>query len=301
MCRSSRYIAIVLAALPIACHSIQTPLVARAYPPLRSSFDAELQAALDHGLRELGFWDAVSHGKLSVVVVTEITDPYEPEVAVQNPDQMMYAASLPKIAILLGAFVQIERGEMELDDPTRTSLTRMIRNSSNVEATRVLRQVGIENLAEILQSDRYRLYDPETGGGLWVGKEYGSAPAWKRDPLRGLSHGATAMQTARFYYLLETDRLVSPELSVEMQEILSDPAVEHKFVRGLKDRPEARIRRKSGTWREHHADSGVIDRGRHRYIAVALVEHPHGEQWLRQLIVRIDEFMDERHPDPEEQ
>jgi hypothetical protein len=40
-----------------------------------------------------------------------------------------------KIAILLGAFVQIENGKMVLDETTRTALTQMIRNSSNKAAT----------------------------------------------------------------------------------------------------------------------------------------------------------------------
>ena len=270
------------------------------YPALRNSHDPELQAALDSTLKELGFWKATRNGSLRIVIV-DITNLHAPEVAEHNSEQMVYAASLPKVAILLGAFVRIESGDMELDEQTRHSMTRMIRNSSNVEATRVLRQVGFERLAEILQSDRYRLYDPKWGGGLWVGREYGPGPTWKRDPIHGISHGASAMQAARFYYLLETEQLVSPELNREMSEILSDPAVRHKFVAGLKDRPEASIRRKSGTWQEHHADSGVIDRGRHRYIAVALVEHPSGEQWLRRLIARIDELMEERHPDPKEQ
>jgi hypothetical protein len=36
----------------------------------------------------------------------------------------------------------------------------MIRYSSNADATRILHQVGFERLAAILQSDRFRLYDP---------------------------------------------------------------------------------------------------------------------------------------------
>ena len=294
MTRLCAVLGIVLGVL--GCQSL--PFQSSGYPPLRESNDPGLQEALDGSLKELGLWQAGRSGQLRIVVV-DITDLRRPEVAAQNPDQMVYAASLPKVAILLGAFVQIESGDMELDEQARSSMTRMIRNSSNVEATRVLRQVGFERLAEILRSDRYRLYDPKWGGGLWVGKEYGPAPRWRGDPIHGISHGASAMQVARFYYLLETERLVSHELNLEMSEILSEPVVHHKFVAGLKDRPEASIRRKSGTWREHHADSGVIDRGRHRYIAVALVEHPHGEQWLRRLIVRIDELMEERHPDPE--
>jgi hypothetical protein len=110
----------------------------------------------------------------------------------------------------------------------------MIRNSSNPAATAILNQVGIAELTVILQSDRFRLYDPEFNGGLWVGKDYSGGLVWKRDPLHNISHGATAMQVARFYYLLATDRLVSPELGKEMREILSKTSIHHKFVRGLK-------------------------------------------------------------------
>jgi beta-lactamase class A len=53
-------------------------------------------------------------------------------------------------------------------------------------------------------SPRYRLYDPRHYGGLWVGKDYAKSGLWRRDPLHNLSHGATAMQVARFYYLLKT-------------------------------------------------------------------------------------------------
>ena len=72
----------------------------------------------------------------------------------------------------------------------------------------------------ILRSERFRLYDPLVNGGLWVGKEYGKSPAYERDPLHNLSHAATAIQTARFYYLLETNQLVSPQLSRTMKRML---------------------------------------------------------------------------------
>ena len=138
-------------------------------------------------------------------------------MAYANPNEMMYAASLPKIAILLGAFERINSGEMTLNEATRDKLALMIRNSSNHAATEMLNKVGKSYLADLLQSPRYRLYDPARNGGLWVGKEYAKSGAWKRDPLHNLSHGATALQVARFYYLLQTGQLVSPELSRQMK------------------------------------------------------------------------------------
>ena len=142
-----------------------------------------------------------------------------PKVAGVNLDVMLYAASLPKIAILLGAFVQIEHGQMPLNDQTRAEFTRMIRNSSNKAATAVLNRVGFENLAEILQSEKYRLYDPKHNGGLWVGRDYSGGPLWKRDPLNNISHGATVMQAARFYFLAETGRLVSRKYFADLSEM----------------------------------------------------------------------------------
>jgi beta-lactamase class A len=172
---------------------------------------------------------------------------------------------------------------MALDGGTRDALTRMIRHSSNQAATAMLRRVGKDRLLEVLRSDRFRLYDPQVNGGLWVGKEYGKSPAYRRDPLYNLSHAATAMQAARFYYLLASGRLVSPGLARDMKEILSRPGIAHKFVKGLAGFPAARIYRKSGTWRDWHADSVLVEEGRHRYILIGLAEDPDGGRWLTEL------------------
>jgi beta-lactamase class A len=148
----------------------------------------------------------------------------------------------------------------------------MIRNSSNKDATTILKRVGFKDLAEILQSPKYRLYDPDQNGGLWVGRDYSGGPVWKREPLHNISHGATAMQVARFYFLAVTGRLISKKYLSDFAEIMSNPNIQHKFVKGIKKyNPDAEIYRKSGTWKEFHADSGVIvDRkNRFQYIIMA--------------------------------
>jgi beta-lactamase class A len=236
-------------------------------PELGESCDPRLQKALENRLGSLQLKKATTLKDLSVVIV-DITDISEPRMAYVNPNEMMYAASLPKIAILLGAF------------------------EKNTAASDILGRVGMDYLADLLQSPRYRLYDPEKNGGIWVGKEYGKAPAWQRDPLHNLSHGATALQVARFYYLLETGQLVSPELSKLMKSILADPAHEHKFVKGLKDvQPDSEIFRKSGTWGPYHSDSAIVEHHGRRYIAVALAKSTRGEQWLQKLIVALDDII----------
>ena len=258
---------------------------------LGESCDPRLQKELETRLSLLHLKKAAARKNLSIVVV-DITDIDDPRMAYVNPNLMMYAASLPKIAILLGAFEKIASGEMRLDDRTLAKLKLMIRNSSNQAASEILDRVGMDYLAQLLQSPRYRLYDPEKNGGLWVGKEYSKAPAWQRDPLHHLSHGATALQVARFYYLLETGQLVSPELSKLMKSILAKPAIEHKFVKGLKDRQDdLHIYRKSGTWGRFHSDSAIIEHHGRRYIAVALAKSAQGERWLQELIVALDDII----------
>ncbi|MDX1763818.1 MAG: serine hydrolase [bacterium] len=261
------------------------------YPSLLGCSDPVLQQGLESCVADLGLEDAVRDKSLCVALV-DITDLNAPRLAALNGDEMKYAASLPKIALLLGAFEKSAQGDLELDEKTCDTLTCMIRNSSNSAATQILNRIGADYLAGLLQSPRYRLYDRERNGGLWVGKEYGRGPAWKRDPLHNISHGATALQVARFYYLLETGRLVSPEKSRQMKEMLGRTAIQHKFVKGLAQaKPGSAIYRKSGTWRQFHADSAIIERDNHRYIAVALAENPQGGDWLTRLIIGMDDLI----------
>ena len=292
---------IVVLFLIVSCRDLP-PEKAQApkYPSLWESFDPDFNRALETALKKefQGEYKQAVENKKAAFVVVDITDLQHPKVAGVNPDVMLYAASMPKIAILLGAFVKIERGEIPLNEETRAELTRMIRRSSNEDATAVLNRVGIENLAEILQSEKYRLYDPKHNGGLWVGRDYSGGPVWKRDPLHNISHGATAMQAARFYYLAATGRLISERYLPDFVEIMSNPGIEHKFVKGIKkSNPDAKIYRKSGTWQEFHADSGVIvdEEKVYKYIIVALVEHPAGADGLARFAAVVDETIDTLH------
>ncbi len=255
---------------------------AQEYPKLRESIDPDLQERLEQLVREQGLLRAVRKERLALALA-DISDPRQPRVAAVNGDVMQYAASLPKIAILLAAFVQIEQGKLELDAALEADMTRMIRHSGNRAATRVLELVGRKELLRILESPRFALYDRRFDGGLWVGKAYAKRGAYRRDPLHNISHGATAMQVARFYYLLDTNRLVGPALTSKMKEILSEPAINHKFVKGLANWQEIKLYRKSGTWKQFHADSVLVEYGPHKVVMVGLVRDPRGGQWLDRL------------------
>jgi len=267
------------------------------YPDLRDSHDPELQAQLDAALDEKRyplFWKGVRNRKLSVVVA-DITDPHHPKVAWYNPDLMLYAASVPKVAIALGALVEIERGKLKLDDKLRGQLIRMIKNSSNRDATAVLNRVGMDRLQEILTDERYgKLYDPAHGGGLWVGKPYAKSGPVRRDPLKKLSHGASAMQAARLYYGIVTGTILNHKYLPLLREMFGEPAIRHKFVKGLEGREGLKIYRKSGTWRNFHSDSGVFVRENLTYIAVAIDQHPAAGRGLVTGIQIVDDLMLER-------
>ncbi|MFQ5344326.1 MAG: serine hydrolase [Mariprofundus sp.] len=256
---------------------------------IRQYSSPDLQQRLDASIKYLHLNKAVRQKHLSIALV-DVTDPSAPSMAQINGDEMMYAASLPKIAILLAAFERIAHGELSLNKDTRETMTRMIRHSSNKDATAMIRKVGKEYINQVLASPKYKLYDPNYNGGLWVGKEYAGSAAFHRDPLHNLSHGATAMQVARFYYMLETGSLVSPTFSHEMKTILSKPGIHHKFVKGLSD-TNAKIYRKSGSWRSYHADSALIEHNGRRYIAVALAHDAKGGIWMTRLIREMDHII----------
>jgi len=101
------------------------------------------------------------------------------------------------------------------------------------------------------------------------------------------------MQVARFYYLLVTDNLVTPEHSRKMREILAGSELDHKFVRALrKIDPDAAVSRKSGSWSTYHSDSVLVEREGHSYIAVVLSNNAKGSHWLGRIITKLDALLD---------
>lgn len=244
------------------------------------------EAKLETALEELGLKQAVADGRLGIALVT--MDGLEAKsLAMANGNQMMYAASLPKIAILYGAAVAIDEGRFEPDEAQSADMVAMIRRSCNACATRVLEAIGREWLLELLQAEPYRFYDYDKGGGLWVGKDYARDGAFRRDPLQGLSHAATPWQVARWYYLLINGRLASREQTELMLEVLSDPAISHKFVGGLEGRPTDELYRKSGTWMQYHSDSMLLTAGSASFILVAMANDASGGQWLEKIAARV--------------
>ena len=261
--------------------------------PLRQLLNPSLQKQLEQKLKANKTWASLIAKKKLAVGVVDLSDSLNIKFARVNGDVMLYAASLPKLAILLAAVDALDKGKLLNSPEIESDMHRMIALSDNAASSRMIDRVGFEYIADVLQDPKYELYDPKRGGGLWVGKAFGRKGKRYPDPLMGISHGASVTQVCRFYYLLAMGKLVSHESSAQMLALLEDPELHHKFVKTY-DRivPDAVLYRKSGTWKQYHADSvliwGPVWR---RYILAALVENVNGEQILRNLIPEIESVL----------
>lgn len=286
---------VLQAAIPVPGTFMTVPLVENGdlWRPLYSLIDRRMQNRLEKALDRNPLWkNLINHQKMSVGIV-DLGNPATPRYARVNGLNMMYAASLPKIAILLAAFVSFEDGSLPETTEIYEDLSSMIRVSSNSSATRMIDRIGFEKIARVLTDHNFKFFDPERGGGLWVGKRYAKSGDRHPDPLKGLSHAASVTQVCRFYYLLASGKIINPERSSQMLAILSDPGLHHKFVGALdKCAPKAKLFRKSGTWKDWHSDSVlVVGEGWQRYILVGMVESEHGEKILRDLVPVVEDII----------
>src|SRR6185295_3417128 len=79
---------------------------------LRDRQDAGLQRDLEARVDAVDTLRALTRTRHMSVGLVDIRDPAAPRYAAINGDTMMYAASLPKIAILLAAFQAFEEGRL---------------------------------------------------------------------------------------------------------------------------------------------------------------------------------------------
>lgn len=262
--------------------------------PLTSLKNSTLQANLEKQLNANPTWKKlITHNKMSVGIV-DLSDPNQVRYASVNGDYMMYAASLPKIAILLSAMDAIEKGELKETAEVKGDMRLMISKSDNAASTRMINRLGYEKIESVMTDPKYMFYDADCGGGLWVGKRYGGGGDTNREPLKNLSHAATVDQVCRYYYLLAHGKLVNMKRSKQMLEIMGNPDLHHKFVNSIeKIAPQAKLYRKSGSWQTYHSDSILVwgnDPNR-RYILVALIDDAKGEQIIRSLVNPIEKAL----------
>lgn len=278
------------------CLTMTFPIEARFIPmpiknsdkvmPLRSLVDSKFQARFQNALNVNPNWKRLISQKKMAVGIVDLSDPNKAKFARVNGNHMMYAASLPKIAVLLAAMDAIEKGELiETSEVTR-DMRLMISKSNNQASTRMIDRLGYEKIEAVMTDDKYDLYDEAHGGGLWVGKRYGGGGDTNREPLKNLSHAASVTQVCRYYYLMANGKLVTEQRSKQMLDIMEDPDLHHKFVNTLDQvAPNATLYRKSGSWKSFHSDSVLVwgEDPNRRYILVALVDDPNGETIIREL------------------
>jgi beta-lactamase class A len=212
-------------------------------------------------------------------------------LAMIHPDREEYAASIPKIGILL-AYFQLRPGAVtNRDAQIRHELGLMVKASNNQMAARFSRALGLKQIQAVL--DSYYFYEINRGGGLWFGKHYGESGERQGSPVGDNSHAATVRQLLRYFLLLEQGKLVSPEAAQVMRDIFAAPDIPHddiKFVKGLAGR-DVQIIRKWGTWEDWFHDAAVVTGGGRHYILVALTRHPRGDDYLVALARAVDDLL----------
>ena len=249
--------------------------------------DPGLQAKLQHLDTELRAKSGMTTHQAAVGVL----DLNTLRLAMIHPDREEYAASVPKVGILLAYFELHPEAATSLNGPTRHELGLMAKASDNAMAAKFSRELGLKQIQAVL--DAYHFYDANHGGGIWVGKHYGKGDERYADPVGGHSHAATVRQLLRFFLMLEQGKLVSPAASKTMREILASPDIPHtdnKFVKGLAGR-DVQLIRKWGSWEDWRHDSAVVTGGGRHYILVALTKHPKGDEYLAALAQGVDDLM----------
>jgi beta-lactamase class A len=255
------------------------------------NFDTPVDAALQAAIVELDVKLRAKFGMNAEQSAVGVLDLNTCRLAMIRPDAIDYAASVPKIAILLAWFQLHPEAATNLDATTRHELGAMIKISDNAMAAKYSQLIGLKEIQRVLGS--YNFYDAQRGGGLWVGKHYSKAGERYGDPVANHSHAATVRQLLRYYLLLEQGKLVSPQASVTMREIFTSPDIAHlndKFVKALAGR-DVQVLRKSGWWENWFHDTAIIIGGGRHYIIVAMTHHPRGEEYLVEFARVVDDLL----------
>jgi beta-lactamase class A len=259
--------------------------------PFTLDYDTRVDVALQRQLEEIDARLREKHGMTTEQSAVGLLDLRRPRVAMIHPDRIEYAASVPKIGILLAYFALHPEAATTLDAETEHELGLMVKASSNEMAAKHSRAMGLREIQEVLNAHGF--YDATRGGGLWVGKHYGPNSERIGDPVADHSHAATVRQLLRFYWLLDQERLLSPAASRKMRALFLSPDIphdDHKFVRALAGR-DVVILRKWGSWQDYLHDTALIEGPDRKYVLVALTRHAAGDTYLEDLARAVDDVM----------
>jgi beta-lactamase class A len=254
-------------------------------------YDALINPSLQVRLEKIDADLRGKYGMTTAQTAVGVLDLNTLRLAMIHPDRGEYAASVPKVGILLAYFQMHPEAATNLNAQTRHELGLMAKVSNNEMAAKFSRELGLKQIQAVLNS--YHFYDTNHGGGIWVGKHYGQGDERYGDPIGDNSHAATVRQLLRYFLMLERGKLVSPAASKTMREIFASPDIPHddiKFVKGLEGR-DVQIIRKWGSWEDWFHDTAVVTGGGRHYILVGLTKHPKGDEYLVDLAKAVDDLM----------
>jgi beta-lactamase class A len=286
--------ALVLSLICFVTNSISSP----SNPALDSytlGYDAPVDPALQSGLEKIDASLRAKYGMTTEQTAVGLLDLNTLRLAMIHPDREEYAASIPKIGILLAYFQLHPEAATNLNPETWHELGLMAKASNNEMAAKFSHELGLKPIQAVINS--YDLYNTNHGGGIWVGKHYGQGHERYGDPIGDNSHAATVRQLLRYFLMLEQGKLVSPAASKTMREIFASPDIPHdniKFVKGLEGR-DVQIIRKWGSWEDWLHDSAVVTGGGRYYILVALTKHSRGDEYLVDLAKAVDDLLASDH------
>src|SRR5437867_12170759 len=221
-------------------------------------YDTRVCPALQRKLENIDADLRAQFGMTTEQTAVGVLDLNTLRLAMIHPDREEYAASVPKVGILLAYFQLHPGAATNLSAETRHELGLMAKVSDNEMAAKFSRELGLKQIQAVLNS--YHFYDTNHGGGIWVGKHYGKGDERYGDPVGNNSHAATVRQLLRYFLLLEQRKLVSPAASETMRQIFASPDIPHdhiNFVKALAGR-EVQLIRKWGTWEDWRHDAAII-------------------------------------------
>ena len=131
---------------PAAAAPLTLPLRVADWRPLSQRQDQRLQARLELRPGTAPRLAGPDREEKMAVGLVDLSDPKNPRFAQVNGNTMMYAASLPKIAVLLAALESFEDGTLKATPEMDRDLVEMIRRSDNAAASRVIERVGLGKL-----------------------------------------------------------------------------------------------------------------------------------------------------------
>ncbi len=128
----------------LACTTTSAP------QPFTLDYDTRVDAALQRRLEEIDARLREKHGMSTEQSAVGVLDLRRPRVAMIHPDRIEYAASVPKIGILLAYFALHPEAAASLDAETEHELGLMVKASSNEMAAKHSRSMGLREILQVL-------------------------------------------------------------------------------------------------------------------------------------------------------